>query len=223
MPIEIVRLIDDARLLLGVCEVEGGTVRDSGPGLRAVADALALRIGQLEWEIPEERRRSIRTLMKLGGFSATGRNRPAHELLINDLKERGGFHYINNIADANNVVSLESLLPISVFDCARLAGRLWVRVGREGEGYVFNQSGQWLDVKRCICCCAGEEPDGVPVGTPVKDSMATKIFPGAAHFLGVIYASAELWSREEVLAHTQRFAELMASESGGRVTRVDVC
>lgn len=220
MAVEILRQIDDPRLVLGIAEVAGGTVRDSSPALRAVADALAERMGREDYAIPEERRRAVRQLMKLGGFSATGRNRPAHELLLNDLKERGGFHYINNIADANNVVSLEALLPISVFDIEVLGPRLCVRIGREGEGYVFNPSGQWLDIKRCIACCRAD--DDSPLGTPVKDSMASKIFAGATDFLGVIYGTLEGWSQDELLAHTQRFAALMAAESGGRIVRAEL-
>jgi hypothetical protein len=125
----------------------------------------------------------------------------------------------------------------------QLGGQCSVRVGREGEGYVFNASGQWLDVKRCIVCCrlvggagvpaghpdtAGTEArptiecGGEPIGTPVKDSMATKIFEGASRYLGVIYASREGWTETELQSHTQRFAELLASETGGNVVRVDV-
>ena len=151
MAVEIVRLIDDPRLLLGIAEcTEDGARGQSGVARGRERWRCAWPLG---YEIPEERRRAVRQLLKLGGFSATGRNRPSHELLLNDLKERGEFHHINNIVDVNNVVSLEALLPISIFDIDKLGGQCRVRVGREGEGYVFNQSGQWLDVKRCIVCC----------------------------------------------------------------------
>jgi hypothetical protein len=230
MAVEIIRLIDDPRLLLGIAEVHCGEVREAGVALREQAAALAARMALPAYEIPEERRRAVRQLLKLGGFSPTGRNRPSHELLLNDLKERGEFHHINNIVDVNNVLSLEALLPISIFDVDKLGGQCSVRVGREGEGYVFNQSGQWLDVKRCIVCCRLVGPDsapaviadGEPVGTPVKDSMATKIFEGASRYLGVIYGTTEGWSMAEMQAHTQRFAELLASESGGSIVRAEV-
>jgi hypothetical protein len=73
-----------------------------------------------------------------------------------------------------------------------------------------------LDVKRCIVCCCGEAP-GEPVGSPVKDSMATKIFEGATHYLGVIYSTTDGWGGGELEAHTQRFAELLARETGGQI------
>jgi len=221
MPIEIVKLIDDPRLRLGVVETSGGTVGPARDELVHIAAELARRIGGESYEIPEDKRRAVRQLLKLGGFSPTGRNRPAHELLVRDLKERGEFHHINNVVDVNNVVSLESLLPISIFDTAKLAPTVTVRIGEPGEGYVFNQSEQWLDVKRCIVCCNGNPP-GEPVGTPVKDSMATKVFEGAGGLLGVIYGTTEGWSDSEMQAVAQRFADLLARETGGEITQCRV-
>ena len=222
MPIEVLRRIDDARLILGVAEVEGGEVREASAELKAIAAEMAARIIETAWQIPEEQRRSVRNLLKLGGFSATGRNRPAHELLVNDLKERGEFHHINNVVDVNNVLSLETLLPISIFDVDKLTAPVSVRIGEVGEGYVFNASGQWLDVKRCIVCChhpAGIGDVGEPIGSPVKDSMATKLFPPASRILGVIYGPSETCSATQMAAHAQRFAELLESETGGRIVQ----
>jgi len=221
MATEITSLIEDTRLLLGVAEITGGTVAPASAELSIIAAGLAQLMSSDSYEIPEAKRRAVRQLLKLGGFSPSGRNRPAHELLVRDLKERGEFHHINNVVDVNNVVSLESLLPISIFDTAKLAPTVTVRIGQPGEGYVFNQSGQWLDVKRCIACCSGAPP-GEPVGTPVKDSMATKVFEEASAYLGIIYGTTEAWSREEFEAVTQRFAELLAHETGGEVVQCKV-
>ena len=218
MAIEIIKLIDDPRLRLGVIEITGGTVEPASQELRQTGAGLAARIGAADYEIPEDQRRAVRQLLKIGGFSPSGRNRPAHELLVRDIKERGSFHHINNIVDVNNVISLVSLLPISIFDGAKLKNTLTVRIGKPEEGYVFNQSGQWLDVKKCIACCNGDPP-GEPIGTPVKDSMVTKIFEGASHYVGIIYGSTDGCSDEELAAVTQRFGELLASESGGEIAQ----
>ncbi len=221
MPVEVVKLIDDERLSLGVAEVSGGLVGPASSELTALAAQLAATMGTADYELPEDRRRAVRQLLKIGGFSPSGRNRPAHELLVRDLRERGEFNHINNVVDVNNVISLQSLLPISIFDVARLDGPLTVRIGEPDEGYVFNQSGQWLDVKRCIICCRGPAP-GEPVGSPVKDSMATKIFEGAGDYLGIIYANRELWPDSELTTITRRFAELLAGETGGGIVRAAV-
>jgi DNA/RNA-binding domain of Phe-tRNA-synthetase-like protein len=220
MAIQVHKRLDDARLMLGIVEVRGGTARESSAALKTRAAELALRMGAPDYAIPEAQRTAVRQLLKLGGFSATGRNRPAHELLLNDLKERGEFHHINNVVDTNNVISLEALLPISIFDIDKLAGPVCVRLAVEGEGYVFNQSGQYMDLKRCIVCChcpPAAEPDGVPIGSPIKDSMETKIFEGAKDYLGVIYGTTDCYSMYQMIGLTNRFAGLLAEETGGWV------
>jgi DNA/RNA-binding domain of Phe-tRNA-synthetase-like protein len=222
MATQVLRSIDDPRLMLGVVEVRDGAVREASAALQARAAALAGMICAADYAIPEARRVAVRQLLKSGGFSPTGRNRPSHELLINDMKERGEFHHINNVVDVNNVVSLEALLPVSIFDAAKLARPVLVRHGREGESYVFNQSGQVLDVKRCIVCAhfpEGSGTEGAPIGSPVKDSLATKIYEGAQHFLGVIYGTTETHSLNQMTEATERFAALLAEETGGWVER----
>ena len=52
--------------------------------------------------------------------------------------------------------------------------------------------------------------------------MATKIFEGASRYLGVIYASREGWSAAALQSHTQRFADLLASETGGIIARAEL-
>jgi len=221
MPVAVINRVPNDNCVLGVLEVAGGAVRDASDELRGECDAVAARVGRDDYVIPEDRRSAVRRLLKTGGFSPTGRNRPAQELLVRDLQERGGFHYINNVVDVNNLVSLESLLPISIFDTAKLEGPLIVRVAVEDEGYVFNQSGQYMDLERCIVCCTGPDP-GLPVGSPVKDSMETKVFEGCTGYLGVIYGTLEAWTRGEIEGHTRRMAELLARETGGEIMQVSL-
>jgi DNA/RNA-binding domain of Phe-tRNA-synthetase-like protein len=217
---KVSKQIDDPRLVLGVVEVDRGMVRDCSPALAERAADLAAQLLAEGYELPETKRRAVRDLLKLGGFSPTGRNKPAHEFLINDIQARGSFNHINNVVDANNVISLESLLPISIFDVDKLGADITVRIGAEGESYVFNPSGQVLDVKHCIVC-ARAGGDGAPVGTPVKDSLETKIFPGAAHFLAVMYSTSDIYSTYALLGHIQRFAELLSAETGGHILQAN--
>lgn len=214
MPITITNEINDPALKLGVVAVEGGEVRPSGSELKTAAEALATKYGAEGWELPDGKRKAVRDMLRAEGFSPTGRNRPAHELLLKDIKERGGFNHINNVVDVNNVISLEYLLPVSIFDLDKIGDTLIVRYGREGEEYVFNQSAQVLALKRLVVCCRG---DGTPVGSPVKDSMETKVFPGASRFLGVMYIPAGYLSSYAEINATQRFADLLAAETEGVV------
>jgi DNA/RNA-binding domain of Phe-tRNA-synthetase-like protein len=211
-------------LLLGVAEVAGSDdPGEASAALRAECAALAGRIvaagatpeGGSAY-LSDARRGAVRRLLKLGGFSPTGRNRPAHELLLNLTLEQGQFPHINAAVDINNLLSMEALLPISLFDADKLGGRCIVRCGVPGESYVFNQSGHSLDVKHCLVCADSADQ---PCGSPVKDSMATKVFPGCRRLLAVVYGTTETHTPAEMQALTRRFAQLIVRECGGTVVQ----
>jgi DNA/RNA-binding domain of Phe-tRNA-synthetase-like protein len=217
--IRVINRIEDPRLILGVVEITGGTVRDASAELREETQAVCAALLDPAHELPDATRKAVRGALKVGGFSPTGRSRPASEYLLADLRERGEFNHISGPVDVNNVVSLETMLPISLLDGDKVGPVATVRIGAEGEGYVFNPSGQWLDVKRCIVVCGAE---GAPLGTPVKDSMAGKVFEGCTHFLGVIYGASELYDREQLQDIAKHMADLLARETGGEIAQVAV-
>ncbi|MCB1217166.1 hypothetical protein KDL44_07220 [bacterium] len=221
MPLELNIMIDDPRLLLGVVEISGGTLAASSAELQQACTALAATVCVEDFSLDEGRRSSVRKLLKLAGFSATGRNKPAQEFLLADVRERGEFNLINNCVDVNNYISLKHCLPISILDAGKLDGRLTVRIAAEGEGYVFNNAGHLIDMKKSICLCRGAG-EGEPTGGPVKDSMATKIFEGATEYIAMMYASTEGFSREDVQAAVDEMATLLSRETGGSVVRQTV-
>ncbi len=227
MPLPVTCKIDAPTLLLGIAEVEGlSELPAASPALVQACGALAEQIiaagstaeGGSAF-LAEARRSAVRRLLKLGGFSPTGRNRPAHELLLNLTLEQQTFPHINAAVDVNNLLSMEALLPISLFDADKLGGACNVRVGAPGETYVFNQSGHSLDVKHCLICADSQDQ---PCGSPVKDSMATKVFDGCTHILAVIYGTTETHSRDALRALAQRLAELIQRECGGNILQATV-
>lgn len=230
MPLEITRQLDDPRLRLGVCELAGVRIGPASAALRERAAAFVERLRAEGFALAEAQRSAVRQCLKGGGFSPTGRNRPAQELLLNDLAERDasaeadavrGFRHISNAVDVNNLTSLELRLPISLLDSGQLEGRAVLRYGREGEGYVFNPSGHSIDLKRCVVIARGAG-EGEAVGSPIKDSMAAKVYEGAAGLLGVIYAPSESWGTEALLAATDVFSAALAAETGGHVVQTAV-
>lgn len=221
MPTPINLSIDDPRLLLGIVEVSSGVLHDSSAALQAACQELAERVCAPDFALDEGRRSAVRRILKLAGFSATGRNKPAHEFLLADLRERGSFNFINNCVDVNNYVSLKHALPISILDSGKLLGALTVRIGGEEETYVFNNAGHEMALKKCILLAHG--PDGaMPTGNPVKDSMATKLFDGATDYLAVIYGSTEGFTRADMQAACDELATLLATETGGEIVRQQV-
>jgi DNA/RNA-binding domain of Phe-tRNA-synthetase-like protein len=138
--------------------------------------------------VDEQRRQASRDILRNGSYKPTGRGKPASEYLLRAVKE-GSFPRVSGPVDANNLVSLAHLVPISVWD-VELAGtrELEVRLGRSGESYVFNPSGQVLALDDLVSGC-GLYPDGAsrPLVTPIKDGLATKIRPASRTIAGCIY------------------------------------
>src|SRR5688500_5548986 len=90
-------------------------------------------------------RAAVRDLLRYGGFKPTGRSKPASEYLIK-AAEGGFLSPINVAVDACNLVSLHSGLPISVVDLDRAVPSLRIGLAPEGAAYVFNASGQTIDL-----------------------------------------------------------------------------
>lgn len=187
-----------------------------GPSSQSYRERIAADLAPMlapGWVYPDHLRKGIRSLLKAYGFHPSGRNRPASEYLAKDLADRREFKPINNVVDINNHVSLCSHLPISVLDLDKTGDRLGIRVGLAGESYVFNQEGQMHDLKQLLVVTR-ENGHSEPVGSPVKDSHATKVFAETRRVLAVLYASQTVNAREEVETWAGRFAELLRTEAG---------
>jgi len=162
--------------------------------------------------LPDETKQAVRQMLKFGKYRASGRGKPASEFLLGAALG-GGFPLINGPVDVNNAVSLESGYPGSIFDMDRSGEVLLLRRGLPGESYVFNPSGQSIDLADLLLLCRRQGETWEPCGNPVKDAMATKIGEGSRHVIAVLYAPRrEDPSRVERFA--RRFAELLRSHCG---------
>jgi len=112
----------------------------------------------------------VRGLLRRGGFKPSGRNKPASEYLAQAARE-GRFPRINNLVDVNNLISLESGLPISLLDLAAVGERAEIRYGAPGEKYVFNSGGQEIELAGLICVLLNDS-ETVPV-TRTRSPTAT--------------------------------------------------
>jgi DNA/RNA-binding domain of Phe-tRNA-synthetase-like protein len=167
----------------------------SPPGLRALlaADAAA------PLHSDDEVREAVRALLRHGGFKPTGRSKPASEYLLKAVRE-GLLAPINLAADACNAVSLHSGLPVSVIDLDRARGPLRVGVAPAGASYVFNASGQSIDLAGLLCLFDAEGP----CANAVKDAQRTKTTAETRRTLSLLWgttalpgraAAAESWYR----------------------------
>jgi DNA/RNA-binding domain of Phe-tRNA-synthetase-like protein len=170
----------------------------------------------LEADTPVKRdeatREAIRALLRHGGYKPTGRGKPSSEYLVRAVGE-GALGSINLAVDACNAVSLASGLPISVVDLDRARAPFRIGLGAKDAGYVFNASGQTIDIEGLLCLF---DADG-PCANAVKDAQRTKTSPATTRTLSVVWASEGL---EERQARTTRWYRELLERSGARTTDV---
>lgn len=180
-------------------------------GELSTSDAIA---GALRPDLPHPRlsaddavRAAVRDLLRHGGFKPTGRSKPASEYLARAAVERG-LSPINPSVDAANAVSLHSGLPISVVDADALKPPLRIGIAGEGSQYVFNPSGQRIDVAGLLGL---SDADG-PCANAVKDAQRTKTTAATRRTLTIVwgYRADEPRLREAV----RWLSELLASLGG---------
>jgi DNA/RNA-binding domain of Phe-tRNA-synthetase-like protein len=151
-------------------------------------------------------REAVRQLLRQGGFKAAGRSKPASEYLIKAVEE-GRLGSINLVVDVCNIVSLHSGLPISVVDLDRAHEPFRVGVAETGASYVFNTSGQTIDLGGLLCLFDAEGP----CGNAVKDAQRTKTGPECRRTLSLIWGTVSLPGRAE---ETERWYRRLLEEQG---------
>jgi len=174
----------------------------------------------------EARKKAVRDMLRNGNYKPAGRAKPSSEYLLQAAID-GDFPMVSFFVDAVNLASLRYLYPMSIFDSDKAGMCLLVRLGAPNEEYIFNTSGQIIDLEDLLCICALDphielfkekaiEKDmisgtlndrvicgvrGVPIANPVRDSMATKLFEGAHNAAVVIYAPRNDEKDLEAAAH----------------------
>jgi DNA/RNA-binding domain of Phe-tRNA-synthetase-like protein len=151
-------------------------------------------------------REAVRDLLRHGGFKPTGRSKPASEYLIRAVGE-GKLTSINVAVDVCNVVSLHSGLPISVVDLDKAREPFHVGVAPAGSGYVFNASGQSIDVGGLLCLFDAD----VPCGNAVKDAQRTKTDAATRRTLSLVWGTTALLGRAE---RTERWYRSLLEKEG---------
>ncbi|MFL5605062.1 MAG: phenylalanine--tRNA ligase beta subunit-related protein [Gemmatimonadaceae bacterium] len=130
-------------------------------------------------------RGAVRDMLRHGGYKPTGRGKPASEYLVRAASE-GALGSINLAVDVCNAVSLHSGLPISVVDLDRARPPFRIGVAPTGTSYVFNASGQEIDLSGLLCIF---DEDG-PCANAVRDAQRTKTQPATTRTLSVIWGCA---------------------------------
>jgi len=174
----------------------------SPPELQALLDVQA----PAPFRNDDSIRETIRQLLRHGGFKPTGRSKPASEYLVKAVGE-GRLGSINVAVDVCNIVSLHSGLPISVVDLACAREPFRVSVAPPGASYVFNASGQSIELGGLLCLFDAEGP----CANAVKDAQRTKTGPETRSTLSLIWGSVDLPGRA---AQAETWYRALLTEQG---------
>ena len=143
-----------------------------------------------DFQPPPDIKSIIRNLLRVGGFSPSGRNKPACEYLTKAI-EKGWFSKetgINAAVDCCNAVSLHSQLPISVIDVRKTTPPYNIKICPEKTSYIFNPSGQILRADGLLALWDQNEP----CGTSVKDSQRSKTDEQTIKTLSIVWGHKEI-------------------------------
>ena len=155
-------------------------------------------------------RDAIRALLRHGGFRPAGRSKPASEYLVKAAAE-GRLKSINLAVDVCNAISLHSGLPISVVDIDRTRPPLRVGIAADDASYVFNATGQTIDVAGLLCLHDAEGP----CANAVKDAQRTKTGPDSVRTLTLIWGTIARPGHAEA---TEAWYRDVLSAAGAQVT-----
>src|SRR5579863_10779725 len=109
------------------------------------------------------------------------RYRGSAEALLRRVIAGKGLPRINNVVDAINLVSVESRLPVGLYDLAHVQGDILFRAGRAGETYKgIGKYDLNLEGLPVFCDALG------PHGSPTSDSERTMVTEATRGVLGII-------------------------------------
>lgn len=162
-----------------------------GAGVEAVA-ALLGSDADAPLKSDDTIRKAVRDLLRHGGFKPTGRSKPSAEYL-RKAADSGRLQSINPAVDIGNAVSLHSGLPISVVALDKLTAPYRLAIAEPGASYVFNRSGQVIDVGRLLCLydAAG------PCANAVKDAQRSKTDEHTRATLSIIWGTVQVPGRSD--------------------------
>ena len=175
------------RLSCGVLVLEGAKVRDN-PAVTEATAALGADLAQVfSGLLPSQISglEEARQLYKSFGMDPS-RHRPSSEALLRRVLKGKDLYRISNVVDTCNLASLSFLLPVGMYDLAKIKGDVTLRTGAEGEQYPGIRKGEVHLAGRL-----GLFDQEGPFGSPTSDSARTCTNDVTTDILAVIMATAE--------------------------------
>jgi DNA/RNA-binding domain of Phe-tRNA-synthetase-like protein len=142
------------------------------------------------------------------------RYRGSAEALLRRVIAGKGLPRINNVVDVINLVSVESRLPVGLYDLAHVQGDILFRAGRAGETYKgIGKYDLNLEGLPVFCDEVG------PHGSPTSDSERTMVTLGTKRVIAIIISFG---GAEGLERWGQRMSELLKQYASGRTVEIQV-
>ena len=139
-------------------------------------------------------------LVTRAGYKALGKDparyRGSAEALLRRAIAGKGLPRINNVVDVINYVSVESRLPVGLYDLAHVQGEITFRAGRAGETYKgIGKYDLNLEGLPVFCDALG------PHGSPTSDSERTMVTEATKQVIAIIISfggteSLQRWGQQ---------------------------
>ena len=135
-------------------------------------------------------------------------------MLFRSIVAGKGFPQINTVVDVINLVSVESRLPVGLYDAAHLSGPVVFRAGRADETYKgigkydLNLEGMPLFAD-----------DVGPHGSATSDSERTMVTPQTTGILAIIVSFA---GHEGMDRWTRRMSDLLAEYAAAQNVEIRI-
>ncbi len=190
------------------------TARVQAPGSPPVLITELKNCEQGILRLPEPRAvlESPQILATRAAYKALGKDparyRGSAEALLRRVIAGKGLPQINAVVDIINLVSVESRLPIGLYDLAHVQGDIVFRAGRAGETYKgIGKYDLNLEGLPVFCDALG------PHGSPTSDSERTMVTSETKQVLAIIISFG---GKEGLDRWTQRMSELFQRFAAGQ-------
>jgi DNA/RNA-binding domain of Phe-tRNA-synthetase-like protein len=152
------------------------------------------------------------------GYKALGKDparyRGSAEALLRRVLSGKGFPQINSVVDIINLVSVESRLPIGLYDLAKVKGDIVFRTGRAGETYKgIGKYDLNLEDLAVFCDEIG------PHGSPTSDSERTMVTLATTHVGAILISFGGV---EGLDVAGERMSGLLQKYASGHDTRFEI-
>ena len=152
------------------------------------------------------------------GYKSLGKDparyRGSAEALLRRILAGKGLPQINAVVDIINLVSVESRVPIGLYDLAHVNGDVVFRAGRAGETYKgIGKYDLNLEGLPVFCDALG------PHGSPTSDSERTMVTNATKHVLAIVISFG---GKETLDRWMQRMSDSFRKYAGGQGIQEEV-